>query len=101
MVKAILDETFITDQQMFDPKNPVLAVPGKLLEGTKMIALGGTALGLKYGDRKYWEGRAVALIRRIFDRYVHTGEDTDTFRKLGVNITCEPKYTTKKLYHKH
>ena len=82
VVKAILDETFITDQQMFDPKNPVLAVPGKLLEGTKMIALGGTALGLKYGDRKYWEGRAVALIRRIFDRYVHTGEDTDTFRKF-------------------
>ncbi|MBQ7778903.1 MAG: DUF1846 domain-containing protein [Clostridia bacterium] len=26
--------------------------------------------------------------------------DEDAFRKLGVNITCEPKYTTKKLYHK-
>ncbi|MBP5256519.1 MAG: DUF1846 domain-containing protein [Clostridia bacterium] len=26
--------------------------------------------------------------------------DSDTFKKLGVNVTCEPAYTTKKLYHK-
>ena len=26
--------------------------------------------------------------------------DESTFRKLGVNLTCEPKYQTKKLYHK-
>ncbi len=26
--------------------------------------------------------------------------DEDTFRKLGINLTCEPKYYTKKLYHK-
>ena len=26
--------------------------------------------------------------------------DETTFRKLGVNLTCEPKYQTKKLYHK-
>ena len=25
--------------------------------------------------------------------------DTATFRKLGVNLTCEPVYQTKKLYH--
>ena len=25
--------------------------------------------------------------------------DVATFRKLGVNLTCEPKYQTKKLYH--
>ena len=25
--------------------------------------------------------------------------DTATFRKLGVNLSCEPKYQTKKLYH--
>ena len=25
--------------------------------------------------------------------------DTATFRKLGVNLTCEPAYQTKKLYH--
>ena len=26
--------------------------------------------------------------------------DVDTFRKLGVRLTCEPKHQTKKLYHK-
>ncbi len=26
--------------------------------------------------------------------------DMDVYRKLGVNITCEPRYQTKKLYHK-
>ncbi len=26
--------------------------------------------------------------------------DEDCFRKLGINLTCEPKYYTKKLYHK-
>lgn len=26
--------------------------------------------------------------------------DQNTFRKLGINLTCEPKYQTKKLYHK-
>ena len=26
--------------------------------------------------------------------------DDGVFKKLGINITCEPKYTTKKLYHK-
>ena len=25
--------------------------------------------------------------------------DSKTFKKLGVNITCEPKYQVKKLYH--
>lgn len=26
--------------------------------------------------------------------------DNTTFRKLGINLTCEPQYQTKKLYHK-
>ncbi len=26
--------------------------------------------------------------------------DEGVFKKLGINISCEPKYTTKKLYHK-
>lgn len=26
--------------------------------------------------------------------------DQDTYRKLGINLTCEPQYQTKKLYHK-
>mgnify|MGYP002508487700 CR=1 FL=1 len=26
--------------------------------------------------------------------------DDSTFHKLGMNLTCEPQYQTKKLYHK-
>ena len=26
--------------------------------------------------------------------------DLDVYRKLGINVTCEPKHQTKKLYHK-
>ena len=26
--------------------------------------------------------------------------DLDVYRKLGINLTCEPRYQTKKLYHK-
>ena len=26
--------------------------------------------------------------------------DDNTFKKLGVHLTCEPKHQTKKLYHK-
>ena len=26
--------------------------------------------------------------------------DSDVFRKLGINLTCEPNYQSKKLYHK-
>ena len=26
--------------------------------------------------------------------------DEDVFRKLGINLTCEPKYQTKKMYHR-
>lgn len=26
--------------------------------------------------------------------------DSDVYRKLGINLTCEPRYQTKKLYHK-
>ena len=26
-------------------------------------------------------------------------EDESTFKKLGIDVTCEPKYQTEKLYH--
>ena len=29
-----------------------------------------------------------------------TSRDESLFKKFGINITCEPQYQTKKLYHK-
>ncbi len=75
VITAILKEEFVTDQQMFDPKNPVLAVPGKFLQGPKMIALGGTALGITYGDAAYWERCALRLLKRIFQHHTNAQGD--------------------------
>ncbi len=41
-------------------------------------------------ELKYAEVHSTVILSQI---------DTQTFRKLGLNLTCEPKYQTKKLYH--
>lgn len=77
----ILAERFATDQQMFDPANPVLFTPGKLLQGPKMIALSGTALGMACDeDIACWERRGKALLKRLFERYF-AFEDKENFQK--------------------
>jgi len=48
---------------------------------------------------------ALQQIPRLRDCEVHSSVilsevDENVFRKLGVNLTCEPRYQTKKLYHK-
>ncbi len=40
---------------------------------------------------KYAEVHSTVILSQV---------DASTFRKLGVNLSCEPKYQTKKLYHK-
>ena len=105
VIRDILAERFATDQQMFDPANPVLFTPGKLLQGPKMIALSGTALGMSADDNfPCWERRGKALLKRLFDRYF-AFEDKNNFRKYdfweavdtafapyldGEKIICDP-----------
>jgi len=48
--------------------------------------------------------QALAQVPKLKDLEVHSSVilariDEQTFKKLGVNITMEPKYQTKKLYH--
>ena len=48
--------------------------------------------------------RALESLPKLRDCEVHSTVilsqvDTNTFRKLGMNLTCEPKYQTKKLFH--
>ena len=48
---------------------------------------------------------ALAQLKNLKGLEVHTSVilsqvDTSTFRKLGVNLTSEPHYQTKKLYHR-
>ena len=42
-------------------------------------------------DLKGSEAHATVILSQI---------DRDTFRKLGINLTCEPQYESKKLFHK-
>lgn len=48
--------------------------------------------------------KALDQIDKLKDLEVHSSVilsrvDEQTFKKLGVNLTCEPQYQTKKLYH--
>ena len=48
--------------------------------------------------------RAMAALPKLKYAEVHSTVilsqvDTSTFRKLGLNLSCEPKYQTKKLFH--
>ena len=42
------------------------------------------------GELRYAEVHSTVILSQV---------DTQTFRKLGLNLTCEPKYQTKKLFH--
>ena len=49
--------------------------------------------------------RAISELKNLSGSEAHSTVilsqiDSDTFRKLGVNLTCEPQYQSKKLYHK-
>jgi len=64
-----------------------------------LIALAVSAANSEAADRalksidklKHCEVHSTVILSQV---------DTGTFRKLGVNLSCEPKYQTKKLFHK-
>jgi uncharacterized protein (UPF0371 family) len=43
------------------------------------------------GELKHAEVHSTVILSQV---------DTGTFRKLGVNLSCEPRYQTKKLFHR-
>jgi mannose/cellobiose epimerase-like protein (N-acyl-D-glucosamine 2-epimerase family) len=77
VIEDIRNKRFITDQQMFDPKNPVTFVPGKNLQGPWMIALSGTAAAVDYFDREKWLKISREMIQHIFDLHINTGQEKD------------------------
>lgn len=69
-VSAIADLRFVTDQQAFDPANPVTAQPGKVLQGPFMIALSGISAAAEFtGDGK-WLDYGVGFVRRVLSLHV-------------------------------
>lgn len=64
VVENIAD--FRTDQKSFDPKNPVEYVPGKHLEGPRMIALSGLAdFAAAFPEETSWQTIAQEFISHI------------------------------------
>ena len=63
-----------------------------------LIALSVTAVNSESAKR------AIEALPALRNAEVHSSVilaqvDTDVFRKLGIKLTCEPKYQTKKLFH--
>ena len=72
--------------------NPRLHIDEVLIALSICAATNGTAKKALDGLEKLkgTEAHSTVILSRV---------DEQTFKKLGVNMTCEPKYQTKKLYH--
>ena len=77
VVNDIWNRRFITDQQSFDPKNPVTAVVGKYLQGPFMIALSGIAEAATITGRQAWLRQGRKFMEHIFKVYINLGEKED------------------------
>ena len=74
VLHAVRTRNFRTDQQSFDPKNPVAFVHGKFPQGARMIALGGLAdFILAFPEERFWAETAAEFIEFIFRYHVNTG----------------------------
>ena len=64
-----------------------------------LIALTVSAVNNPYAKRAM---EAIPALRHaeVHSTVILSQVDSSTFRKLGVNLSCEPKYQTKKLFHK-
>ena len=73
ILKEIQNNSFHTDQQPFDPNNPVTFVPGKRFLGPKMIAIGGLANFMNAGNSTAdWHGYAARFIEEALDHHVNS-----------------------------
>ena len=74
VLHAVRMRNFRTDQQSFDPKNPVAFVSGKFPQGARMIALGGLADFISsFPEERFWREMASEFIQFIFLYHVNTG----------------------------
>lgn len=67
-------ETLYMDQQPLDPKNKVRPVPGRHIQGPRMVALGGLALLAYQTLESEWIERGAEFVDQIIGRHVNLGE---------------------------
>jgi hypothetical protein len=75
VIEDIQNNNFLSDQQTFDIKNQVAPLVGKNIQGPWMIALGGIASGIQYGEQAYWMEKAQQFISHIIDVHINTGDN--------------------------
>ncbi len=63
-----------------------------------LIALSISAVNNPYA-KKAFEALPGLKYAEVHSTVILSQVDSSTFRKLGVNLSCEPKYQTKKLFH--
>ncbi|MFA6658217.1 MAG: hypothetical protein WCS25_00820, partial [Victivallaceae bacterium] len=71
VINDISNHKFITDQQSFDPKNQVVAVHGKYLQGPFMIALSGIAEFAAVTGDSEWLKTGCEFMAHIFKHYIN------------------------------
>ena len=82
-IEDIGKDYFLSDQQAFDPKNPVSPVPGKLLQGPRMIALGGLASAYDHTGNTDYLLTAQTFINHII-KY-HTKDNGDFWEAIDLD----------------
>lgn len=82
-VAAIGELRFVTDQQPFDPANPVAARPGKVQQGPFMIALSGIAAAAELTGDVKWLDRGCRFLRRVLTLHVdHSRGEPELFEAV-------------------
>ena len=79
--EAIIEGSFVTDQQPLDPKNPIRPVPGRHSQGPTMIEIGAAALLTQYEKSSEWVERGLTLIEWILANHVNLKGRWDYLRE--------------------
>ncbi len=104
VVAGIDDETLLIKRKVIEPiqslKTSILGNHNPRLH-TDEVLIALTMSAVESEDAK----KAFDVLKKLEGSEAHatvilSQVDRDTFRKLGINITCEPHYESKKLYHK-
>ncbi|MEC7841396.1 MAG: hypothetical protein VX911_00830 [Candidatus Latescibacterota bacterium] len=98
-------DSFVTDQQPLDPKNPVLPVPGRFSHGSHMISLGTVALRARLSDASAVESGLRLLQHEMtghvnidgripwlqdFDFWEAVDADGQPYREADGSVVCDP-----------
>lgn len=103
-VAGIDDDTLLIERKIIEPiqllKTSILGNHNPRLH-TDEVLIALTMSAVESPDAK----KAFDVLNALSGSEAHatvilSQVDRDTFRKLGINLTCEPQYESKKLYHK-